>query len=159
MIVQRVAPEDLGYVLFSWREGHKKSPDASRMPWAYYKATYAQRFAEILNDPSTVLLGGYEDGKLVGWIVVTPGKRVSTVHWIHVKHEMNGERTRRRGVMTRLLEAAELGTKFVYTLRARRDRAHLPDGSITKSLDESLVAALRDTGVTATYVPLKEWLK
>ena len=55
--------------------------------------------------------------------------------------------------------AAELGPRFIYTLRARRDRAQLPDGSRTKSLDETLVASLRARGVSATYVPLKEWLK
>jgi hypothetical protein len=83
---------------------------------------------------------------------------VSAVHWVHVKHELDGERMRRRGIMTALLDAAELGTRFVYTLRARRDRATLPDGSTSKSLDESLVVALRARGVSATHVPLKEWL-
>lgn len=157
----RVRPldeEDRGYALFSWREGAKKAPGFDRLPWAYFKDTAARDFAAVLVAPSTVLLGAYtDDNKLVGWLAMTPGKRVDTVHWIHVKHALDGERTRRHGVMTALLEAADLGTCFVYTFRARRDRALLPDGSMTKSLDETLVAALRGRGVTATHVPFKEW--
>ncbi len=159
MNIHRLFEDDIGYALFSWREGHKKAPSVSRVPWTYYKETFGREFQKILDDASTRLLGAYEDKKLLGWLAATPGKRVHTLHWIHVKHELDGVKQRRRGVMTALLEHANLGSQLVYTLRARRDRAQLPDGSMTKSLDESLVAALRARGVTATYVPLKEWLQ
>lgn len=160
VIIRDLDDTDRGYALFSWRESHKQAPGVSRMPWSYYKDTLGYAFQTILDDKNTRMLGAYtDDNKLAGWIVMTPGKRVHTVHWVHVKYELDGEPLRRRGVMTALLKAADLGKNFVYTLRARRDRATLPDGSLTKSLDESLVHALRGKGVTATYVPLKEWLK
>lgn len=158
MIISALDDTDRGYVLFSWREGHKKSPGADRLPWSFYKHEYVAMFEKILGDATTRLLGAYQDGKLLGWLAMTPGKRVHTLHWCYVKHELDGARMRRRGIMTALLDAAELGKNFCYTLHARRDRATLPDGSKTKSLDESLVVALREKGVNATYVSLKEWL-
>ena len=159
MNIRPLDKADVGYALFSWREGHKKAPGVDRVPWSYYKHEYGTAFAKILDDAKNVLLGAYtHENKLAGWLVMTPGKRVHTVHWVHVKHELDGKLMRRRGVMTALLEAAELGARFVYTLHARRDRAQLPDGSTTKSLDETLVAALRARGISATYVPLKEFL-
>lgn len=160
MIIRPLDKADYGYALFTWRESHKQSPSMCRMPWAYYKDTCGYTFEKLLDADTSRVLGAYtSDGKLLGWLIMTPGKRVHTLHWVHVKHSLEGERLRRHGIMTKLLEGAELGKNFVYTLHARRDRARLPDGSITKSLDESLVAALRAKGITATYVALKEWLK
>lgn len=160
MIIRTLDAADRGYALFSWREGHKKSPGADRVPWGYYKSEWGALFEKILDAPATRLLGAYtDDGKLLGWLVMTPGKRVSALHWIHVKHELEGTRLRRRGIMLALLKAAELGPRFIYTLRARRDRAALPDGSMTKTLDESLVVALLARGVNATFINLKEYLK
>lgn len=136
---------DVGYALSSWWASHK---DVMRIkPWDVYKAAFGPTFKKIVGDTSTVLLGAYDADKLLGWLVMTPGKRVDTVHWVYVKHELGGSRVRRRGVMTALLEAADLGTNFVYTLRPRR------------KLDEALVAAIRARGATATFVPLKEFLK
>ena len=154
MIVRPLDKADYGYALFSWRESAKKAPGPDRLPWSYFKTTHGSAFEKILD--SGTALGAYtNEGELVGWLVMTPGKRVHTVHWVYVKHEK-----RRRGVMTALLDAADLGSRFIYTLRARRHRAPLPDGGTTKSLDETLVASLRARGVTATFVPLlKEWLK
>jgi hypothetical protein len=158
MIIRPLDKADFGYAFFTWREGAKKAPGLDRVPWTYYKSTVAPQLGALLDDPSNRVLGAYRDDKLVGWLAMTPGKRVHTVHWVHVKHELDGERMRRRGAMLALLDAAELGSRFIYTMRSRRDRTTLPDGSTTKSLDESLVAALRDRGVTATFVPMKEWL-
>lgn len=159
MIIRELDKKDLGYALCTWRESMKKAPGLDRVPWSYFKDTVARDLERLLDDPQNRVLGAYEGEHLLGWLAATPGKRVSTLHWVYVKHTLDGVRMRRRGVMLALLEAAELGPRFVYTLRARRDRAKLPDGSMTKSLDESLVAALRAKGVTATYVALKEWLK
>lgn len=145
---------DRGYVLFSFRESAKKAPGLDRVPWAYFKATTGRDFERVLDDATTRVLGAYDDAdQLLGWLVMTPGKRVSAVHWVYTKHKH-----RREGVMTALLEAAELGPRFVYTHRARRDRSPLPDGTVTKSLDETLVAALRARGVSATHIPMKDYL-
>lgn len=159
MNVRPLDKADYGYALFTWREGAKKAPTLSRLPWSYFKDTLGHAFEKLLDDPTSRVLGAYEGDKLLGWLVMTPGKRVHALHWVHVKYELDGERIRRRGVMTALLKAADLGKNFVYTLRARRDRAPLPDGSMTKSLDESLVIALRAEGLTATFVALRDYLK
>ncbi len=157
--IRPLADTDRGYVLASWREAHKQSPGADKVPWGYYKHEYGTMIARVLDDPATRLLGAYdENDKLLGWLAMTPGKRVNTLHWVLVKFELAGVRLRRRGLMTALLEAAELGTRFVYTMRARRDRAKLRDGSFTKSLDETLAQKLGDANVVAVYTPLKTWL-
>ena len=144
MIIRPLDKGDVGYCLMSWYSSHK---DVTRIkPWHVYKAAYGPIFKKIVDDPATVLLGAYED-KLIGWLAMTPGKRVDTLHWCYTKHELDGEHVRRRGVMTALLEEADLGMNFVYTLRPRR------------KLDEALVAALKARGVTACFVPMKDWLK
>lgn len=158
--IRKLSDEDKGYALASWRESHKASPGCDKVPWAYYKSDFGALFARIINDPGTVLLGAYNEAdKLVGWLAMTPSKRVNTLHWVQVKYELDGQRLRRHGVMSLLLDAASLKPRCVYTLRARRDRAPLPDGTMSKTLDESLVLALRARGITAAYVPLKEWIK
>ncbi len=152
--------DDTGYALSSWRESHKQAPGVDRVPWPYYRHEWGEKFRALINDTSTRLLGAYtSSNELAGWLAMTPGKRVQTLHWCYVKWKLDGALLRRHGTMMQLLAAAELGRAFAYTLHARRDRATLPDGRVTKSLDESLVAALRDKGVSATYVSMKEWLK
>lgn len=140
---------DRGFALVSWRESHKDAPGVCRVPWSFYKHEYGKIFSQILNDPKTRLLGAYtEDDKLLGWLAMTPGRSVNTLHWIHVKFEHAGAKLRRRGLMYALIEEAELGPRFIYTLRAR------------KKLDETLVAALLcDKSMVGTYVALKEWIK
>lgn len=159
MVIRELDQDDRGYALSSWRESHKQAPGVDRVPWPYYRHEWGEKFHTIINDASTRLLGAYtHDGHLAGWLAMTPGKRVQTLHWCYVKWKLGDKLLRRRGIMTELLTAAELGRVFAYTLHARRDRARLPDGSTTKSLDESIVVALRDKGISANYVPLKEWL-
>lgn len=159
MNVRNLDEDDYGYALAAWREGSHKAPGHARLPWSYFKDTMVPLYKRLLDDPSSVVLGAYShEEKLLGWLVMTPSKRVNTVHWVHVKHELDGKPMRRRGVMTALLDAANLGSRFAYTLHGRLlDREDRQGGA--KSLDEILVAALRARGVTATYVPLKEWLK
>lgn len=164
MNIRKLDEADFGYALFSWRESAKKAPEYDRVPWGYYKDAVVPTFQKLLE--TGVVLGAYASDaahpneSLHGWLAMTPGKRVHTVHWAHVKHEVAGARTRRRGTMLALLNAADLGARFVYTSRARRlmrDEREKQPG--VKTLDELLVAALREKGVTATYVSLKEWSK
>lgn len=151
---------DKGYALSSWREAHKQSPGCDKVPWGYYKHEWGTMFKRVLDAPDTKLLGAYDENeKLLGWLAMTPGKRVHTLHWVQIKFDTGSEKLRRRGLMLALLEAAELGGSFIYTLRARRHKDTLPDGTVTKSLDETLASALRARGVTATFVALKAWLQ
>ncbi len=156
-VVRALKDEDRGYVLASMRESHKQAPGNDRVPWSYFKASVGQDLARLINDPTTRLLGAYADDALLGYLIMTPGKRIATLHWIQTKHA--GGELRRRGIATALFDAANLGTRFVYTLRARRDRTKLANGTTTRSLDESLVQTLAARGIAAVYEPLKEWLK
>lgn len=158
--IRKLRDDDKGYAISSWRESYKQAPGVDRVPWPYFKATVGADIANIVNNPNTVLLGAYDHAdRLLGWIAMTPSKRMQTVHWIYVKHKVDNQGMRRRGIASALLEAANVGRTFLYTLHARRHRARLPDGSTSKSFDETLVAALRAKGIIASYLALKEWLK
>lgn len=160
MNIRKLDKADYGYALFTWREGAKKAPGFDRLPWRYFKDTIGSAFAKILDDPTARAIGAYTpEDKLVGWLVMSPGKRVHTVHWVHVKPEVDGARIRRSGVMTALLNATDLGTRFIYTCAGKRCSNVLSDGTKAKSIDRVLVEKLRARGITATFVALREWLK
>jgi hypothetical protein len=160
MIIRQLDADDVPYALTSWRESHKQSPGHDKVPWGYYKATTGAAFSSILTDPGTRKLGAYaEDDMLLGFLVMTPGKRVHTLHWVQTKYRVELERIRRQGVMTALFEVADLGKRFVYTCRGPRRKVELPDGSTSKSMDQVYAANLAARGITATFVDLKEWLR
>lgn len=154
--------EDIGFALASWREAHKTSTRAlDAVPWAYYKGLWGAKFAAILKDPCNVVLGAYDGATLLGWIAVSPGQRIYTLHWVHVSYERGGQRIRRHGLMTALMSAAGLGSRFIYTCQGGMlgRPMELPDGTIARRTDEVLVDALQRRGVTAVYEPLKQWLE
>lgn len=156
MNIRPLDADDVGYALVAWREAYKQAPGVSRLPWEYYRTVYAPMLKRLIDDPSTELLGAYEGNTLLGFLVMTRGKRVHTLHWCQIKNKVDGRRVRdRRELFFKLLDAADLGSRFVYTLRGPRCRKETG----ARSLDELLVADLRKRGVVATLVPLKEWLK
>lgn len=147
---------DKGYALVTWREAHKCSPNCRRASWWAYKQEFNEILSGLVNAPSTLLLGAYEGPDLIAWLAATPGKRITTVHWLHVKQKLHGERvSQRRATAYALLDAAKVGQSFLYTFRGPKCR---PDTGF-KTTDEMLAADLRVKGVTATYIPIKEWLK
>ncbi len=152
--IRTLDQDDLPYALSSWREGHKQAPKADRMPWVYYKAKYGPIFRGLLESPTSLLLGAYigDQPELLGFLVATPGKRISSLHWVYTKFKnAEGVSLRRHGVMTELLSAADLGPRFIYTLLGRRESGH--------SHDETLVRTLAARGQVAVYTPLLEWIK
>lgn len=151
--------DDLSYVRSTWKEGHKDAPGAERMRWPVYKLTVGKQIDQVLAEPSTQVLVAYADnGRAIGWLAFTPGRSISTVHWAHTRHELDGEPCRRRGVMTALLDRAGLGKRFAYTFRgARRNNGSRRSGR-GDSLDLTIAAWLRGRGVTAVYVPVEEFL-
>lgn len=150
---------DIGYALSSWRESHKQAPGVDKVPWTYYKREYGAVFSALLNG-GAVALGAYRGAELLGFLIVTPGKRVHSLHWVQVKfRDAAGQKLRRRGLMSQLIDAAELGERVVYTLRGARRVAVGDDGARVKSLDEPIVAWLRSRGTAAAYVPILDWVK
>ncbi len=143
---------DVGYCLASWREGHKQSPDGDRIPWSFYKVKFGKAFSSILDNPDTVLLGAYRGDELLGFLVMSPGRRVDTLHWIQTRFKDSaGAPVRRQGVMTALVDAARLGERCIYTLRGQRRAGG--------SFDETIAAWLRGHGTAAAYEPLLSWIK
>lgn len=155
--IRPLDPNDYVYARACWRESHKQAPGVDRVPWAYYKHEYGQLFEDISTREITKMIAAYRGSELLGWLCMTPGKRVHTLHWVHVRHtDSAGNELRRRGLMGELFEAAQLGSRFIYTLRGRR-LSRSKDGF--KSLDEPLVKWLASRDIVATYVPLLQWVK
>ncbi len=156
MNIRQLDADDVSYAAHVWQRAHKHSPTCRReSKWAY-QITYGALIEKLIKEPLTVALGAYEDGQLLGFLVMTPGKRVHTLHWCHVKNKLDGERVQgRRDIFFALIDAADLGSKFVYTFQGPRVRKETG----ARSLDELLVADLRARGITATYVSIKEWLE
>jgi hypothetical protein len=159
MSIRPASPDDLAYVRSTWREGHKNSPGAERMRWPEFKATVGKQIDAVLASPGVQVLAAYADnGRVIGWLAYTPGRSVSTVHWAHTRFELDGEPCRRRGVMTALLDRAELGKRFAYTFRGARRGGGARRPGRGDPLDLTLAAWLRGRGVTAVYVPVEEFL-
>lgn len=154
--VRPLAEAEHVYVLGAWRNEHHNQPAVRAVPWSIYKRTYGLQFAQILRDPRTLALGAYApDGQCLGFLVATPGARVDVLHWVQVRYrDAAGRELRRRGIATALIRAAELGDRWIYTLRARRIRGK------RVTLDTVLASALVGKGLgTATHVPIQDWLR
>lgn len=146
-----VDPADRGYVRRTWFESHKTAPRYHRMTWPAFKATEGKAIEALIDHANVRLLGAYAlDGKLLGWIAWSPGRSVSTLHYVYVRQLCGETHVRRQGIATALLLAAELGKRVVYTFEGPRRRG--------MRMDEHLVAWARGRGVNATYVPVKEFL-
>lgn len=157
MNIRKLDVDDVDYAYGVWCRAHKRSPGCRGASLEVYLAMYGTLLRKLIDDPTTVRLGAYDErDRLLGFLVMTPGKRVDTLHWCQVKQKLDGERVKdRRRIFFELIDAAELGERFVYTLQGPRLRS----GAGAKSLDQLLVNDLRARGVTATFVALREWLK
>lgn len=179
-----VRTADLAYCRSTWAESFKHSPDAGRMSWQIYKRHVVPQLQRILYRDDTEVLAAYLGPDIAGWIAYVPGRRVSTVHWVYTRcaiwdhtrctqdgcrvdggrlshgvrcpgHFDNLEKLRRRGVMTALVDAADLGDRIVYTHRGPRPKHR---GSVRTS-DEWIVPWLRRRGINAAHMPWEEWNK
>lgn len=146
---------DLPYCLGSWSESHKLTPGHQRMPWGLYKQHAVPELRSKLA-ASTVLVA-HAGGELVGWLAMSRGRRVHACHWVHTRYRVgqDGEPLRRRGVMTALLAAADLGSRFIYTHRGPLPR----HGKGKTTSDEWITRKLAERGVFATFVPYQEWIR
>ena len=148
-----MALDDRPFVRATWRESAKSSPKFDRLPWPVYKATVGKLIDALIERSDVSLLGAYRgDGKIVGWLAWTPGRSVSTVHFGYTRHELDGEKLRRRGVFAELLAAASLGKRVAYTfIGPKRQRG--------ATMDVALVEWAREQGVTAVHTPIEEFLR
>jgi hypothetical protein len=146
---------DTGYLRRSWCEGYKQSPEAHRLSWRLYKQHVEPMLFDALGRADTRVVVADLDGAIVGWIAYSPGRRTSTVHWVHTRFEApdTEEPLRRRGVMSRLVDAAQLGARVVYTHRGPYPR-HRGCGETS---DRWISRWMLGRGQFASYVPYEEW--
>lgn len=162
------------YIRKTWAESFHRAPGQSHRRFRTWKRGAFATIDRLLGDRTTrALVATSPDAfvermpgdpatrvpAIVGWIVWTPGRSVDTVHYIYVRHEAGGIEWKRRGVMTALVESAELGKRVAYTHRGEHRVGSYWNGKeLPRSLDEVIVDWLKGRGVTAVYEPVEEWL-
>ncbi|MGN6107244.1 MAG: hypothetical protein ACTHU0_19205 [Kofleriaceae bacterium] len=162
--IREMGPDDLAFVRATWRESYKHAPVVERMPWPAYRARICPVLYSLIERHDVSLIGAYDmDNRILGWLAWSPGRSISTVHWAYTRDHMGEEKLRRRGIMTTLLDAADLGPRFLYTHKgehrrggggADRRRRYFP-----RPLDEEVVDWLRSRGQIAVHEDIHEWLK
>jgi hypothetical protein len=156
--IRRLPLEDVGYVVASWEESHRDG--RKKLPWREYKRLYAPIIRHLVNRSDVRMLGAYMGEKIVGWIAWTPG-RLPAVHFAFTRWQPDIE-LRRRGVFTALLEAADVGSRFIYT---HRGKAHVDEEKAKgepgrrSTRDVPIVQALARRGVYCSFVDAREWLE
>jgi hypothetical protein len=152
-----VTEDEVGYCLGSWREALMTTPENRRVPKGIFRRSITPQLTDILN--ASEVLTAHVDGAIAGWIAFQRGPRVSACHWVHTRYESrDGMPLRRRGIMTALLEAADLGPRFLYTHRGSLPRHPRPEDKRTTT-DEIVRRWLAKRGVTAVHVPYQEWIR
>jgi hypothetical protein len=174
-------PNDaLPYIRKTWAESFHRAPGQSHRRFRTWKRGTFAMIDRILGDSTTralvatapeVTFERMPDDPdtavpaIVGWIVWTPGRSISTVHYVYTRHEVGGIEWRRRGVMTALVEAAKLGQRVAYTHKGEQrvgsfwKAGKAGKRDLPRPLDEVIVDWLRARGTTVVYEPVEEWLK
>jgi hypothetical protein len=171
-IVEGMSEADRGYIVRTWTDSFHRARANYKLPLGVWKHRQRAAIERVLALPGTRVLVAhhstphvYQDGRdagpsVLGWIVWTTGQGWPTVHYAYTRHALGGVEWRRRGVLSELVEAAELGRRVVYTHRGEsargslKARQHYPRG-----LDEEIADWARGNGVAVAYVPLEEWIR
>lgn len=151
--IRPLAVEDYPYIRHTWREAVKKVRKYDRMPWPLYKQTVGKVIDGILVRDDVAILAAYAgDGRVVGWVAYQQGPTVSTLLYVYTRFASGEVEWRRRGIASTLLEAAELGKRIVYCFHSSRlHRA--------ASTEDVLLRMAEKRGVSATYVPVEEFVR
>lgn len=159
--------DDRAYVRATWAHAYKESSRRLlQTPWSIFKQTIV-RDLEAVADSSSMLGAFSPDNRIVGWLAFSPGSRVDTIHFAYTRSKLDDVETRRRGVMSALIDAAEIGSRIVYTHRGARPvkhrgrsgrsetaARHVPHGETT---DVPIAEWLRSRGRSVVFVPYEEW--
>lgn len=165
--IRPAVPEDLGYILDSWRLGWRLSDRCRSLKGRDARLVFDDLvLGGVLKEPDTAILiadaislGGVpfaaHEGyaPICGWLCHTPGA-IPTVHWCAVKANVataGGEwvEMRGRGIATRLLAAAGVRDDLVFTFRPSERTSR----SSAKPLNAAarLLAAVQAMGISAVY--------
>jgi hypothetical protein len=148
LLIGRATPEDMPYIRGKWSEGYKHSSNAlAKLPWASYKRDVRPRLYAALAAPDTEVVVAYLGADIAGWMALSRGKRVDTVHWMATRAQIgDGPPLLRRGVMTALVNATGLRDRIVYTHRG------------VKRSDEWIGNWLARRGaISIVYEPYERW--
>jgi hypothetical protein len=153
----RILPSaDLPFVRATWAEGYKHSPRNTKLPWRVYKRQEIPEIDAILDRDDTQIIAAYLGSAVAGWLAFSKQWSIPAVHWVYTRASLERgapDTLRRRGIMTALLGAAQLGSRIVYTHKGPRGR-----GSPVTS-DEWIVPWLAKRGVAAAFVSREEWIR
>lgn len=151
--VRPMREREHNWVIHSWTEGYKGSPNAS-MPWAEYKAQVVPVLrAALVRHDTRILVATDAQDWAVGWLAFARWPSIDVVHWVYTSHQYRRARSRGlapTGVMTTLLEAAGLRSHVVYTHKAAAKRKQ-------QRADLRIADLLRSQGTTVSYHPYVEW--
>lgn len=107
--VRLMADDELPKVRSDFSEQYKLSSNTlAKLPWRAYKRDVWPGLHEALNRAE--ILVADHGGRIAGWIALSRGRRVDTVHWIATRHELKRQR-----VMAQIFDAAGLRDRIVYT--------------------------------------------
>lgn len=171
-IAAPTSSDDRSYIVRSWVDSFHRARANLKLTFrGGYKERQRQAIDRVLDAPGTRVLCAYSDTERVmrdgvdhgpavlGWIVWTVGRGWPTVHYVFTRYELGQVKWRRRGVMSELVDAAELGPRVVYTHRGEYARGGLESRQRwPRALDEEVADWMRRRGMTVAYVPLGEWL-
>ncbi len=145
--IRPASADELPYIRASFSEGYKQSSNAlAKLPWPTFKRDYRPRLLDAIG--SAEVLVAAHDGWVLGWLALSRGRRVDTVHWMatRLKIGLQGQPLRRNGIMRQLVNAADLRDRIVYTHRG------------VKGSHEWIAKWLARRGaVSVIYEPYERW--
>jgi hypothetical protein len=145
--IRRLGLDCVGFVVSTWEEAHRSG---THLPWPAYKRLHVPIVRHLVNRKDVRMLGAYDGERIVGWIAWTPG-RLPAIHFAYVRgHE------RQRGIFGRLLSAADVGGRWVYT---HKGAAPQKAKRTSPTRDVTVLQALARRGIYGTYVSADEWLE
>lgn len=151
---------DRAFVQATWRESWKLASENRRSAWRTFKPYFRQLVVDgILAQPDTKLVIGClpeDPGYIACWCCYTPG--LPTVHYVYVRHDVDGWEMRRRGLMAVMLSAIGVrdGGQVAYTFKPQ-EHSHEQDGR-SFDIEQLLLKAAERRGVVARYVSPSEFM-
>jgi len=158
-------PEDLPYILDSWRQNWRLSERCRRLRGPEYRAYFGSVVTDgLLQDPDTRLLVGASQTDptwIWSWLCYTPGP-VVTVHFGSVRREIRVEGgsqplpLRRIGLFTRMVAAAGVRDDLVYTFQPseRTNR----NSKRNLGVERGLISAAGNAGISVVYRSVEDFL-
>lgn len=149
------------YILRSWIDSHRYAPGMRNRRWKDYKSDHEPLFDRILDASDTRILvkviENDKDDVILGWICWSPGTHADAIHWAFTRFRSGptGANLRRQGTMSELVAAAKIKPAAAYTFRGSFPNPK--DGLPKVPSDDWLKPALARRGITAVYLPYREW--